>query len=52
MTILNFVHDEDFEIRPNEPKLIIGVHWFGKNGQKPVKYDHFRQLMELLITLL
>ena len=41
-----------FEIRPNEPKLIIGVHWFGKkNSQKPVKNDHFQQLVELWATL-
>ena len=34
MTQFYHVHDGDFEIRPNEPKLIIGVHFLEKNAQK------------------
>ena len=30
---LYHVHDGDFEIRPNEPKLMIGVHFLGKNAK-------------------
>ena len=30
---LYHVHDGDFEIRPNEPKLIIGVHFLEKNAK-------------------
>ena len=33
MTIFCHVHDGDFEIRRNEPKLIIGVHFLKKNAK-------------------
>ena len=34
---LYHVHDGDFEIRPNEPKLMIGVHFLKKKTQKQEK---------------
>ena len=41
-TVFNFVHDEDnIEIGPNEPKMIIGVHCFEQNRSNVVKNDHF-----------
>ena len=30
---LYHVHDGDFEIKPNEPKLMIGVHFLEKNAK-------------------
>ena len=30
---LYHVHDGDFEIEPNEPKLMIGVHFLEKNAK-------------------
>ena len=30
---LYHVHDGDFEIRPNEPKLMIGGHFLEKNAK-------------------
>ena len=44
------VHDGDFEIRPNKPKLMIGVHFLEKT-QKQEKNNFFRQLVKLLTTL-
>ena len=34
ITLLYLVYDADFEIRPNEPKLIIGLHYLRKNLTK------------------
>ena len=34
ITLFYHVYDEDFEIRPNEPNLIIGVHCLRKNSDK------------------
>ena len=48
MTLFYHVHDGDFEIRPNEPKLIIGVHYLKK---KQEKNNIFLQLGKLLTTL-
>ena len=48
---LYHVHDGDFEIRPNEPKLIIGVHFLEKNRKNKRKIIFFRQLVKLLTTL-
>ena len=48
---LYHVHDGDFEIRPNEPKLMIGVHFLEKNAKTREKIFFFRQLVELLTTL-
>ena len=47
---LYHVHDGDFEIRPNEPKLMIGVHFLKKNA-KTRENNLFRQLVKLLTTL-
>ena len=38
---LYHVHDGDFEIRPNEPKLMIGVHFLEKNAKTREKYIFF-----------
>ena len=38
---LYHVHDGDFEIRPNEPKLMIGVHFLEKKTQKQEKNIFF-----------
>ena len=35
---LYHVHDGDFEIRPNEPKLMIGVHFLEKNAKQEKNY--------------
>ena len=51
MTFFYFVHDEDFETRPNEPKWLIGILCFGKSEQKQEKRPNFRQLMKLLTAL-
>ena len=48
---LYHVHDGDFEIRPNEPKLMIGGHFLEKKTQKQEKNIFFRQLVKLLTTL-
>ena len=40
-TLFYHVHDGDFEIRPNEPKLIIGVHVSEKKTQKQEKIIFF-----------
>ena len=43
---LYHVHDGDFEIRPNEPKLMIGVHFFWKKTQKQEKNNLFSTISE------
>ena len=50
-TLFYHVHDGDFEIRPTEPKLIIGVHFLEKKTRKQEKNNLFRQLVKLLTTL-
>ena len=45
-SLFNFIQDEDFEIRPNKPKMTLDVLCFGKKT-KISRYDHFRQLMKL-----
>ena len=42
---LYHVHDGDFEIRPNEPKLMIGVHFLEKT-QKQEKNIFFSTIGE------
>ena len=51
MTLFYHAHDGDFEIMPNEPKMIIGVHVLKKKTQKQEKNNLFRQLWKLLTTL-
>ena len=43
---LYHVHDGDFEIRPNEPKLMIGVHFLEKKTQKHEKNKLFSTIGE------
>ena len=43
---LYHVHDGDFEIRPNEPKLMIGVHFLEKKTQKQKKNNIFSTIVE------
>ena len=50
MTLFYHVHEGDFEIRPNEPKLIIST-FFEKKTQEQEKNNLFRQLGKLLTTL-
>ena len=38
---LYHVHDGDFEIRPNEPKLMIGVHFLEKKRKNKTKITFF-----------
>ena len=40
------VHDGYFEIRPNEPKLMIGVHFLEKKRKNKRKITFFRQLVK------
>ena len=43
---LYHVHDGDFEIRPNEPKLMIGGHFLEKKTQKQEKNIFFSTIGE------
>ena len=40
------VHDGDFQIRPNEPKLIIGVHFWKKKRTKTKEKSSFSTMGE------
>ena len=43
---LYHVHDGDFEIRPNEPKLMIGVHFLEKKRKNKRKIIFFLTIVE------
>ena len=46
MTYFYHVHDEDFEIKPYEPKLVIAVLCFGRNRTKTRVNSFFLRISE------
>ena len=41
VTLFYHLHNENFEIRPSDPKLIIGILFWEKNEQKQEKNIFF-----------